>query len=301
MNGQILTIAGGYKLLQNDLHHKLGTDSVLLANFTRLRKGDRICDLGCGVGALTLLLAARRPDVVFDSVDIQPDALKLFARSVHLNRLQNRIQIIEADFRKQSKILRAGDYQVVVSNPPYIPVTGGLKSDVLGRRIARCETLSTVTDVCYAARRLLQSGGLFFVVYRPDRLCDLLTTMHDFDMEPKRMRFVCHTADKEPSLVMVEGNRGARPGLTVEPMLVMYDAQGFPTDELLEIYGREDLMRDVRSREENALNEEYMSDEDIEAAIRDEQITLERRREERRWEMAEADESGLFGDIEDED
>ena len=196
----------------------IGTDSVLLANFALPVKG-RVCDLGCGAGAVMLLMALREEQAVYDGVEIRPDAAEKAARNIVRAGLSDRMRVKNLDLRTARDQLEHAAYQVVVSNPPYAPVGGSVPPEDEGARIARTEKCCTLSDLCAAASYLLKFGGRFCVVYPPDRLTSLMCTMREYDIEPKRLRLYCRRADAPPSLALLEGRRGGREGLTILPSL----------------------------------------------------------------------------------
>ncbi len=75
------------------------------------------------------------------------------------------------------------------------------------------------------------------MVHRPFRLTEIMTIMHDYKVEPKRMQLVYPFVDKEPSMVLIEGARGGKSRITVEKPLIIYESQGKYTPEIYDIYG----------------------------------------------------------------
>ena len=226
---------GGFRFLFDDTLFQPSTDSFLLGDFTRVRRGDRVCDLGAGTGLLGLLLLARQPELSVTDVEIRGDACGLARRTADLNGLADRITVLQADLRDTSS-LPHGAFDAVVSNPPYFASGSGAVSADPARGAARSEVLCTLEDVCTAAARLLTYGGRFSLVYRPERMAALFSLLQAHRLEPKRLRFVhCSTAAK-PSLLLLESRLGGRPGLAVEPPLLLKDAQNNDTAELRRIY-----------------------------------------------------------------
>ena len=124
-------------------------------------------------------------------------------------------------------------------NPPYYPVSSGALTADKSLRTARAEVNCTLEDVCRAASYLLRWGGSFCLVHKPERLTDVLCALRQAGMEPKRLRSVCRCAGSAPSLLLLEGRRGGKPGLTVEPPLALETPAGAPTAELDAIYFRD--------------------------------------------------------------
>lgn len=229
---------GGLRFVWADHLFRPGTDTFLLSSLPRLRPGLRVCDLGCGTGLLGLLLMQRQPDLRVAGLDIQPEAAALARRAAAENGLTERLDFRCGDLRQVREIFPTGCFDLVVCNPPYYPPAGGKLSADGARRTARSETEASLADLCAAASYLLRWGGKFCLVHKPERLADVLCGLRDAGMEPKRLRFVHNRAADPPSLFLAEGCRGGRPGITVEPPLILQNGDGTPTAELNAIYFR---------------------------------------------------------------
>ena len=191
----------------------LGQDTLLLGAFPALRPGMRVCDLGCGAGALPLLLLGREPRLEVTGLELDGAEAALARRNLADNGLAGRI--VEGDLRETAAALPAGSFDLAVSNPPWFPRGSGAPGGA-----ARMEEACTLEELCAAARRLLKNGGRLALVHRPDRLADLMAALRAWDLEPKRLRLVQHSPDSPPSACLVEGRRQGRPGLEVLPTLV---------------------------------------------------------------------------------
>lgn len=229
---------GGPRFLQSNDGFKLGTDSVLLAHFANTARVKRCIDLGSGAGVLTVLLCEKNKKLQIEGVEIQAESAELSRRNLDANGLTDRAVIHHADLREHRQFLEAGVYDLVVSNPPYFAENSGKSAPVTSRAIARDERSCSLTDLCTAAGYLCRWGGSFAVVHRPERLSELFCAMTRAGIEPKRLRMVCHRSDAAPNLVLVEGRRGGKPGLTIEAPLVLTRADGSHSDIVLEIYHR---------------------------------------------------------------
>jgi tRNA1(Val) A37 N6-methylase TrmN6 len=219
--------------------HGFNTDSVLLAEFSAPRAGEICAEFGTGCGVIPLIWCGRTAPGKVYAVELQPDACAMARRSVECNGLSGTIEIVEADV----KTLRAGrgpvpqDLDRVVCNPPYKPDGMGRKSLRPGHRIARHEVACSFAEIAAAAASLLRWGGRFFCCLRPERLCEAMTTLHGAGLEPKRLRFVQQRAGKPPFLFLLQAARGGKPGMTVEPVLLMEDEAGGCSEEMRRIYG----------------------------------------------------------------
>lgn len=208
---------GALTLRQDDALPLLGTDSLLLSRFATVRPRARVLDLGCGVGVLGILLAQRAGELTLDGVERNPQAAELARRNLEENGLRG--SIVTGDLRERS-VFSQGHYDLIVSNPPYFPVHSG---PAASRRSAeaRNEGCCTLEELCAAAAPRLKTGGRFALVYRAERLTDLLCALCAQALEPKRLRLVQARADKPPKLVLLEAVRQGRPGLKTEPVLLL--------------------------------------------------------------------------------
>lgn len=230
---------GGYRFVYGDGLFRPGTDTFLLSSLPRLKPGLRVCDLGCGTGLLGLLLLQRQPDLTVTGIELQEAALRLAEKAVLENALTGRLSFQRGDLRDARTLFPTGSFDLVVCNPPYYaPASGYLSADP-DMRTARSEIACTLEDICRAASYLLRWGGSFCLVHKPERLTDLLCALRNAAVEPKRLRAVCPTAGAAPSLVLLEGRRGGKPGLTVEAPLILQDSGGAPTPEVDAIYFRQ--------------------------------------------------------------
>ena len=127
-------------------------------------------------------------------------------------------------------------FDVITTNPPYMLGEHGLKNEADAKTIARHEVLCTLDDILRESAKLLKFKGRFYMVHRPFRLPEILTKMSMHGIEPKRMRLVHPYIDKEPNMVLIEGSRGGRPRMKVEPPLIVYREPGVYTEELLQGY-----------------------------------------------------------------
>ena len=229
--------AGGPVFAQAE-HFRLGTDSVLLADFVNTSGAARGVDLGCASGAIALLLLARSPALHMTGLELLPDAAALARENLEKNGLAARGEIVAGDIRRHRELFRAGSFDLVAANPPYYPAGSGPLPRDGGRAAARGETACSLDDVCAAAAFLCRTGGSFSLVYKPERLSELLCAMSAHAIEPKRLRLVCNRAGDAPGLVLVEGRRGGKPGLRIEPELVLTAAGGGQSAEFRRIYHR---------------------------------------------------------------
>lgn len=227
----------GYRIIQNPERFCFGMDAVLLSGFARAKKQERCLDLGCGNGIIPILMEAKTEGKHFTGLEIQPESADMAKRSVALNGLQDRIDIVEGDIKDASKIFGASSFHVVTTNPPYMTAQHGLTNVYEAKTIARHEVLCNLEDIIRESARLLMPGGRFYMVHRPFRLAEIISLMVQCRMEPKRMRLVYPYVDREPNMVLIEGLRGGKSRMTVEKPLIVYKEPGKYTDEIYDVYG----------------------------------------------------------------
>ena len=227
---------GGLRIIQDPGCFCFGTDAVLLSSFADAEVGGRVLDLGTGTGILPLLMSAKTAASHYTALEIQHESADMAARSVRLNGLSEKIEVIEGDIREADEILASASFDVITCNPPYLPAGSGLVSPEGAIAIARHEILCTFEDVARVSEKMLRPGGHFFLVHRPYRLPELFCTLTAHHLEPKRMRLCYPRADRAPDLVLLECVRGARPRLTVEKPYIIWKEDGTYTDEVKEVY-----------------------------------------------------------------
>lgn len=227
----------GYRIIQSPGRFCFGMDAVLLSAFAKVKAGEEALDLGTGTGILPILLEAKYEGDSYTGLEIQEESADMALRSVRYNHLEEKIHIVTGDIREAASLFGAASFHVITVNPPYMIGSHGLKNENEAKYIARHEVLCTLEDVLRESASLLKGKGRFYMVHRPFRLAEILAGMSRHQLEPKRMRLVYPYADKEPNMVLVEGVKGARPRMTVEPPLIVYRQDGSYTEELLQLYG----------------------------------------------------------------
>lgn len=226
---------GQLKVIQSQSEFCFSLDAILLAHFVTLRQGSTAVDLGTGTGVIALLLTARGAGHLV-GLELSESMAAMATRSVVLNGLQDKVEIIQGDLCKIKGLLPSGHYDLVVSNPPYRPVGGGYISPNDRVAMAKHEVTATLQDVVNAAKYLVKTGGRFAMVHLPERMSEILVAMSQAGLEPKRLQLVHSAMDKKPKMLLVEGMRGAKPGLEVLPPLIVYKSDGSYSDEIQQYY-----------------------------------------------------------------
>lgn len=227
----------GYRIIQNPEKFCFGMDAVLLSGFAKVKAGENALDLGTGTGIIPILLEAKTQGEHFTGLEIQEESADMARRSVALNGLEEKIEIVTGDIKDASERFGASSFDVITTNPPYMIGQHGLKNSNEAKTIARHEVLCDLEDILRESSRLLKEHGRFYMVHRPFRLAEILSAMIQYRIEPKRMRLVYPYIDKEPNMVLIEGLRGGRSRMTVEKPLIVYKEPGVYTEEIYTTYG----------------------------------------------------------------
>ncbi len=225
----------GRHIIQNTREFCFSLDAVLLAHFPRLKSHQRVLELGTGTGVIPLIIADFVSHV--EAVELNEVMADLAGRNVILNELEEKITVRQGDYRKIRELYPAESFDVVLANPPYRPVAHGQVNALSGVARARHEFTATLEDVVSAARYALRFHGTFAMVHLPERLGEILVSLHAHQMEAKRLQMVQPKAGKAPNMMLIEAVAGANPGgLKVLPPLIVHEADGGYTKEILEIY-----------------------------------------------------------------
>ena len=217
---------GGLELIQDPEKFCFGVDAVFLSDFVRVRPGESVLDVGTGNGIIPVLLSAKTEARHITGLEIQADTAEMARRSVAHNHLEDRIDIVTGDIKEAAELFRPAFFDVITTNPPYMLADHGIRNPDDAKAVARHEILCTLDDILRESMRLMQDKSRFYMIHRPFRLTEIMIKMHEYKIEPKRIRFIHPYIDKEPTMVLIEGVRGAKPRVTVEPPLIIFDRHG---------------------------------------------------------------------------
>ncbi len=217
-NERIDYVNDDLSLIQNDEGLTFGTDALLLAGYIKggYKRG---VELGSGSGIISMLLLTRGKVDTCDCLEIQEEYAALTERNAHLNRLDSRLRTFCVDIRDHKP---DSECDIVYTNPPYMKADSGKANLSDKKNIARHEVNGDINEFCRSASRMLKFGGSLVIVYRPDRLCDLICAMRDSGVEPKRMTLTFADTASVPSMVLVEGKKGGKSSLKLTRPLVIY-------------------------------------------------------------------------------
>lgn len=227
------------KIIQNKEGFRFGIDSVLLSDFAKeIKKGSKVLDLGTGTGIISILLCGKTELKKIIGIEIQEDVYKMANKSILLNNLENRFEVINEDIKNLRNIFPANSIDAIVTNPPYKKENTGLKSKNMVEQISKHEILCKLEDIIKQSSFLLNNNASFYMVHRPDRIADIIELLRKYKLEPKKIRFVYPKISKEPNLVLIKATKGAKSFLKIEKPLIVYNENGEYTDEILEIYDK---------------------------------------------------------------
>lgn len=229
----------GLKIIQNEKGFCFGIDSVLLSDYAKnIKKDSIVMDIGTGTGIISLLLSKKSKAKKIYGIEIQEDVADMAKRSVVLNNLEEKIEIINKNIKEINTVLKNNSFDAIVTNPPYKKINTGLLNKEKKQLISRHEIECTLEDIVKISYKLLKSKGEFYMVHRAERLVDIMYILRKNKLEPKNIRFV-HSKEKEkPNLILIRCVKDASEFLKIDDPLIIYKNDGSYTDEILEIYNK---------------------------------------------------------------
>lgn len=229
----------GLKIIQNKKGFCFGIDSILLSDFAKnIKNNARVLDLGTGTGIIATLLCGKTQLKEITGIEIQEEVYEMANRSIKLNNLENRFKLINDNILNLNNYFEKNSFDVIVTNPPYKKRETGIENQDKRKLISRHEMKASLEDFIKISKDMLKDKGEIYIVHRPERLVDLLTTMRNYKIEPKKVRLVYSNINAVPKLVLVQGIKNARPFLKMEKNLYVYNENGEYTDEILKIYNK---------------------------------------------------------------
>lgn len=226
---------GNLRIIQHPGRYCFGQDAVLLAHFPKVAEGLKVIDLGSGTGVIPLLLTTRARGLKITGVEIQKELVDISRRTVALNGLESSIQIVQGDLLKAPSILGRGQWDLVVSNPPYFPSGQGRLSKNAELAVARHEICCSLADVIRVSSELLRVGGRLALIHRPQRIGEIFRLAGEYGLSATGLRLVQDRWSTPPKHVLWEGVKGRNGALLVMPTLVLRQENGeyFPEAQLL--------------------------------------------------------------------
>ena len=207
----------GLKIIQNELEFMYGTDAVILSDFVTVGKKTSVLDLCTGSGIIPLLLYAKYSPKKICGIEYFENIAERAERSVLMNHLEESVGIICGDIKNIDSYIKRESFDYVTVNPPYMVADSGFVNENGYKKAARHEILCDLDDVLKAAAYSLKYGGRLGMVHRSERLADVISAFRKYKIEPKRFSFAYSDISLSPKLILIEGKKGAEPGLVFEP------------------------------------------------------------------------------------
>ncbi len=230
----------GLHLIQDPALFCFGMDAVLLSYWANAYPGEKVLDLCTGNGVVMVLMSDRTKAESITGLELNEKSADLAVRNVALNGLSGRLKVIRGDVRSHRELFAQDTFDAVTCNPPYMIAQHGLTGENPDKTMARHEVSCTLRDVAAAAAWTLKQKGRLYLVHRPFRLAEIIRTLSEYHLEPKRMQLVYPTADKPANMVLLEAVKGGKSGMQVEEPLIVYEKDGTYTGQIHHIYGSED-------------------------------------------------------------
>lgn len=221
------------KIIQDNEMFNFSLDSVLLPNFITINDSTKnILDIGTGNAPIPLILS-QKTKAHITGIEIQKEVSNIAKKTIKLNNLENKINIINDDIKEYYKKATPEYYDIITCNPPYFEVKKTSKFNKNDyKTIARHEVTLKLEDILKIARKLLKNGGTLGLVHRPERLIDILTTMRNYNIEPKKIRLIYSGKNKESNILLIEGKKNGKKGLKILPPLYSHNQDGTYTEEI---------------------------------------------------------------------
>ena len=227
----------GLKIIQNKDGFCFGMDSVLLSDFAKeIKDNSNVLDLGTGTGILPILLCGKTNLKRIYGIEIQEEVANMAKRSSVLNGLENRFEVINCNILDIEKYLKRESFDAIVTNPPYKKQETGKVSKQNIKKISKHEITANLEDFISLSKNMLKDKGSIFMVHRPERLAEIMYLLKKYNLEPKTLRLVQPSIEKNPNLVLIKAVKNAKPFLKIEKTLIVYNQNGNYTSEILKIY-----------------------------------------------------------------
>jgi tRNA1(Val) A37 N6-methylase TrmN6 len=228
-------LGGALRLRQPRRGHRVGHDAILLAAACPAQAGEHVVDLGAGVGAAGLALAARARDIAVTLVEIDPDLAALAADNAALNGMAARVRSIVLDAAAPARAFAAArlapeSVARVLMNPPFNDPVRQKTSPDRRRRLAHAAPREALTAWIRTAARLLRPRGTLTVIFRADGLVDLGRAL-DSVFGAVAVLPVYPKPDEPAIRILVRATKASRAPLALLPGLVLSDAGGHPTPQ----------------------------------------------------------------------
>lgn len=227
------------KIIQNKNYFCFGMDSVILSDFAKeIKNNSTVLDLGTGTGIISILLTAKINVKKIYGIELQEEVAKMANKSIKLNKLENKIEIINDNIKNLEKYFKKNSIDAIVTNPPYKKENTGVKNENKIKLISKYELEACLEDFIKISSILLKDKGEFYIVHRPDRVVDIIEILRKYKLEPKLIKLVYPKINKAPNLILIKCVKNANNFLKFEEPLIVYNNDSTYTEKILKIYNK---------------------------------------------------------------
>jgi len=214
-------LGGRVRLRQATAGYRAGMDAALLAAACDVGPGERAFEAGCGVGAVILQAAFRRPQASFVGVEADPAALDLARENIALNGVADRVEAIAGDVGAAFAKLGLATFEAVLANPPFFDDPGAIRGPAPSRRAAWIASEGLGAWLAFLTKAARERGSIT-LIHRADRLSDILS-----GLRPKagsfQVRPIHPFANAPAKRVLVRAIKTGRAPLKLLPPLVLHE------------------------------------------------------------------------------
>lgn len=229
----------GLRIIQNKEGFCFGIDAILLSDFAKdIKKGSQVIDLGTGTGIISILLCEKTELSKITGIEIQKSVCEMVEKSIKLNNLQDKFNVLNTDINELDSILQQNSYDAIVTNPPYKKDSTGAKNLSETKLISRHEVRFDFKKMVKNSSRLLKNGGSFYMIHRPERMAEIIKELKENKLEPKLVRFVYPHVNSKANMILIKAVKNAKEFLTIEKPLIVYNEDNTYTEEILKIYNK---------------------------------------------------------------
>lgn len=224
------------KIVQDTDYFRYSLDSVLLADFSSVRKNTKMIDLCTGNCPIPLILSDKIDNKII-CVEIQEEVYNLGLESIKLNNLEDKIELLNMDAKDITKCFETDTFDLITCNPPYFKNNETSKknsNDI--KTLARHEVTITLEDIMKLSRKLLKNNGSLVMVHRVERLSEIIELSKKYNLEIKKIRFIYPKIDHEANMLLVEAVKNGKPGIKIMPPLIVHDEEGNYKEEIKKIF-----------------------------------------------------------------
>jgi len=227
---------GRVKIYQSQNAFKFCTDTFLFFNFIaeNLKGSEKVIEIGCGVGLISILLKKRFPKLKIWAFDIQKDLVELAKKSSKLNNVD--INFFVEDVKNIKKHFKTGFFDVVICNPPFLEEGQGSPPRLEKKSIAFFEKKASLFDFLYAGRYLLKDKGNYFLMISTKRLSKVFNLASELNLRPKVLKPVYPKINKPSKISFLILKKNSKEGFDILPPIIVYNQDNTYTLDVQKYY-----------------------------------------------------------------